>query len=1085
MPIGDIVVRIRGDETSFSAAAKRARSENRRFHNSVFTGARRSTTGLQNLERSVFRLRARMIGLRTVAGGVGGFFAGRGIVAVADDWKLTQSRIAATTGSLETAKGEMAEMVALSNRSRGSINTLANAYSKLRLSRDELNKENTFDLIETLQKSLVIGGNTPQEVRSVILQLTQGIAADQLGGEELRTIRESGFFFQKILAEGLGVTVGELKGLGAESKLTAKAVTEAIVRMSDRVNEEFEKIPVTVGQSTILLNNSFREYIGGADAATGATGVLAEGVQLLARNLDPVVRGGLITGAATGAVLLARNVGAAGNKFGETAASALRYELSLRKTGAAAAVSARQQIAASTAQRAAALNYQAQIIAGNVTFSSARARTLELMRTRKLLASTNAQVAASERALAVAIGQSSIAKRGAALAGTALRGALAFIGGPIGAAVLAVAGGFALWASNARKAKERTAELITIGERVAGILRKQEDGTLFFTAEGREQALSKATSAVERYRLEIEKTKSELQVLNNIQSGSLRFIERGNASRSVKVPGRALSAEESNKQSRALATLKVSTANLASAEKARDLVVNSAGLTIEEYNKKQKELNNLVSPIPEDYVNSLDKLRDRVSLLNAEYKALSSGGSVQEATTLQETINQLRGEGVVVTAAMTEELRKLAKAEAELTKNIGDVESYNTAIERLRSSVAESKADLAVQLNPGANTEAAAKALEIYNGLVENGVTVTQKMKDEIQSLSEQYGANKTAIEEAKEAQDTYNDRLDDAKNLAKEFQTPLQEYRERMKEITALHKEFPQIFNGQALERARVEAVSEYENAIRSANDEQRRLAEGLAESVVNADSLGGALQSIGSILQQTLAEKFLIDPLTGIIDSGLSGIGGAGAANDNDSSKQVDQFGNIVDQAGKKVQGGFITSIASSVTSLFTRNAADTAATAVTATKTAAETADTAVITAHTATTGASTASLAALTASATSASVALATVSAQETASSFAGFFANGGIIPQGQFGVVGEQGRELVSAASGPLQITPLSKVTTATGGGGSSQIVYAPTYSVQGASQGEINQLKAMMAEDRENFTSRVRSFEFDRRRGAA
>ena len=120
----------------------------------------------------------------------------------------------------------------------------------------------------------------------------------------------------------------------------------------------------------------------------------------------------------------------------------------------------------------------------------------------------------------------------------------------------------------------------------------------------------------------------------------------------------------------------------------------------------------------------------------------------------------------------------------------------STAIERLRSSVAESKADLAVQLNPGSNTEAAAKALEIYNGLVEKGVNVTQKMKDEIQSLSEQYGANKTAIEEAKEAQDAYNDRLDNAKNLAKEFQTPLQEYRERMTEITALHKEFPQIFN-------------------------------------------------------------------------------------------------------------------------------------------------------------------------------------------------------------------------------------------------------------------------------------------------
>jgi len=42
-------------------------------------------------------------------------------------------------------------------------------------------------------------------------------------------------------------------------------------------------------------------------------------------------------------------------------------------------------------------------------------------------------------------------------------------------------------------------------------------------------------------------------------------------------------------------------------------------------------------------------------------------------------------------------------------------------------------------------------------------------------------------------------------------------------------------------------------------------------------------------------------------------------------------------------------------------------------------------------------------------------------------FAGFFANGGMIPRGQFGVVGERGPELVS---GPAQVTPMSGTTQA-------------------------------------------------------
>jgi len=48
-------------------------------------------------------------------------------------------------------------------------------------------------------------------------------------------------------------------------------------------------------------------------------------------------------------------------------------------------------------------------------------------------------------------------------------------------------------------------------------------------------------------------------------------------------------------------------------------------------------------------------------------------------------------------------------------------------------------------------------------------------------------------------------------------------------------------------------------------------------------------------------------------------------------------------------------------------------------------------------------------------------------------FAGFFANGGLIPSGKFGVVGENGPELIS---GPANITPMDGL-----GGGGSQVIY--------------------------------------------
>ena len=64
-------------------------------------------------------------------------------------------------------------------------------------------------------------------------------------------------------------------------------------------------------------------------------------------------------------------------------------------------------------------------------------------------------------------------------------------------------------------------------------------------------------------------------------------------------------------------------------------------------------------------------------------------------------------------------------------------------------------------------------------------------------------------------------------------------------------------------------------------------------------------------------------------------------------------------------------------------------------------------------------------------------------------FAGFFANGGTIPSGQFGVVGERGAELVS---GPATVTPLSGV----GGGGNV------TYNINAV---DASSFKSLVARD--------------------
>lgn len=1093
MPVGDIVVRIRGDDRSFSAAARRARAENNRLHSSINRGARQSVTGLRALEQSTLRLRARMVGLRAVAGGTTAFFAGRGIFQYADQWKLAEARIGSVTGDLSVARGEMAQLVQLANRSRGSIDTLANAYSKLRLSRDELNKDTTFDLVETLQKSLIIGGNTPQEVRSVILQLTQGIAADQLGGEELRTIRESGFFFQKILADGLGVTVGDLKQLGAESKLTAKAVVEAVTSMSDRVDQEFGKIPVTVGQASTLVNNSLREYIGNADRTVGASAVMAEGLQLLAGNFDALANGGIIAVAGGASLLFARNVGQAGSRMASSAINAVNYQRSIRLLARdqqfAAGVSLASARADIQKQRASILASQADLRAATTTKAKDAANKQLMASTRLLVAAQRAEAIAATQ-VAAAQSRAALSTRAAALAGTALRGALAFIGGPLGAAVLAVAGGFALWARNARKAKDATQQLLRTADAVSSLRVELEDGNFVQTRDIQRQNIDRITDAIKAQEDAIKRLserRKELSAESVFRSGGLVGVVSGTAPRS---------GEEEKELSNINEELAEREAELARTREVLTEVTKRGTVTQEEYDAAKKSAlaggSIFETKPPESFLNSLDKLRDKVSLVRAEYEAQSSGGSVKEATLVQQTINSLTNDGVKVTAAMRGEIVKLSAAYGEYNAKIEQTREFERSITRLRSSVLEARAELTTINTPGVVSEGAAKAVEIYNSLIEKGIQITPQMKAEIVTLSEEYAKLQGDITAANDAKEEYNNRLEQATQLSQQYQTPLEAYRKRIKEIRDLHQNFPSVFTQAQFEQARVEAVSQYADHLRDARSEQLKLSEDLAQGVLRADSLGDALRNVGTQLQTALTDRFLLEPLTNGFDNILSGVGGTvfnPPANDN-ANKTVDEFGNIVEKAGQKVQGGFVSSITSSITSIFTKNAADTASAAATATKTAIETADTAALTGHTAIVGKSTEALAELSIAAKQASSSFGAGGASNSASGFlssgfAGFFQDGGVIPTGRFGVVGEAGPEIISAASGPLRVTPLGQVASVQGGGGGQKIVYAPTYSINGASQAEINQLKRMMAEDRESFTSKIQQYEFDKARGIA
>ncbi len=87
-------------------------------------------------------------------------------------------------------------------------------------------------------------GATAQETSNALIQLKQGLASGTLQGEELRSIREQAPLVAQAIAKELGVTIGELKNLAAEGKVTTDVVLRALGGLNEtqlgKLNEQFD-----------------------------------------------------------------------------------------------------------------------------------------------------------------------------------------------------------------------------------------------------------------------------------------------------------------------------------------------------------------------------------------------------------------------------------------------------------------------------------------------------------------------------------------------------------------------------------------------------------------------------------------------------------------------------------------------------------------------------------------------------------------------------------------------------------------------------------------------------------------------------
>ncbi|MEH1311957.1 tape measure protein, partial [Acinetobacter baumannii] len=269
------------------------------------------------------------------------------------------------------------------------------------------------------------------------------------------------------------ITVGELRSVAAEGKITSQEIVKALKNVQDEVDALFAKTDITIGQSLTLLNNEITKFVGEAGKGSGAAQALSGSIQLLANNLNLIADSafaigiGLMTKAVlTKTVAVQASIAASTKQVFATIAernaniAAAKAEVESALAEAQSTQVTLTNIKATHAQIMAEIELEKVRLKAQITEQGRTATITRMAQLGRLQAQVALEVAAAETAQSAASSRLSAALTAQSVATSRLalaKSALMAIFSPMGLAIAATAASFYLLSSSSDEVKESLA----------------------------------------------------------------------------------------------------------------------------------------------------------------------------------------------------------------------------------------------------------------------------------------------------------------------------------------------------------------------------------------------------------------------------------------------------------------------------------------------------------------------------------------------------------------------------------------------------------------------------------------------------
>ncbi len=443
--LGTLNIDLTLNTASFTNAINRSQHQTERFNQSVRVSLQSITV---QQERMASQTAKSASSFASFAKAVTGALSVHQVISYADGWTDLQNRLKLVTKSTQELNKATNDVYTIAQKTYQSLDATAQVYQRFSDNAERLgiNQQKVAELTETVSKAVSLSGTSAASAAMGLTQFGQALAAGQLRGQDLNSVIEQIPGLAQAIAEGMGISMGELKKKAQDGETSIDKIIESLERVKASVDQKFATSVTTVSQSFTNLQSAMTKFVGEANQSTGATQLLNTGLSTLSNNFSEVMR---ITETLAVTAIVIKITKWTQATYAQATATKLKVQQDL----IAAKVTQAKMTAELELARIEMGSLQAQLQLAQTEAQRSSIRMRMKAQSSIIVSATNAETLAIQRLNA--------AQRASSTLGRGFGGALAFLGGPLGIATgLLTAGAMAYyeWQQQAEQSRQKALE---------------------------------------------------------------------------------------------------------------------------------------------------------------------------------------------------------------------------------------------------------------------------------------------------------------------------------------------------------------------------------------------------------------------------------------------------------------------------------------------------------------------------------------------------------------------------------------------------------------------------------------------------